>query len=329
MICIFLDAVLLNTQLQPSNGHTTSPLTSSSSSEGTITTTSEAAMFLKITTNIRKLRKFAYSRVGLIKKEKGMEAKKRPKSSVEMLLIIGSKAFTNPLLKSVSDDTNEALCGWRLARPRPEYRITNKKKYKRTGGGGKGSMTSLPSFTKLPHKQKTMNGRLTEDYDYIYESRSSDMKSKTMSLLPQPVASNSTVSFLNPILVNRSESLSQDSRNNIQKLAQRQLKSDIAYEQMIIDEKLKTIDMNSISGLKMNGMFEKKKKEQDVLSNATFKNKKWRGPVKPRVNPMPRPLDLTLIQGHTPSFKMRNKPALRSSFSRLLESSSVLYSDKK
>ncbi len=241
--------------------------------------------------------------------------------------LLSSKAFARPLIQTVSDDSNETLCGWRNAKPCPEYRILphTTKKHKKltttttTTTTGNSSST-LPSTTRLHQKNYSMNGKLTDNYDYIYEGK------KTTKTTTQTKQSETAQLVLNPVIINRSDSMSNSARDNIHRLAQLQLKPDVAYEQLIIDEKLKTINLNSMCEFRIKGLYQNRSQSDADRTRHNKSIKKLRNPRKPRA------LDWSILKGHNPSFKndlKQCKPVLKSSFSRLLESSSVIYSYKK
>ena len=253
------------------------------------------------------------------------------KNSVEeKLLIISSKSFARPLLQTVTDDNNEILCGWRDARPCPEYKLTSRstKKHKKqtttTTTSRNGSTTTLPSVTRLHQKNYVMNGKLTKEYDYIYEGKLNDKASSTTVR-----KKDAAELILSPVMLNKSDSMSNSARKNIQRLAQLQLRPDIAYEQLIIDEKLKTINLNSMCEFhNIKGLFNHP--TESHVKSSKDASKKSRNPQ--RLRPRARPLDWAQLKGHDPAFKndlTKCKPMLKSSFSRLLESSSVIYSYKK
>lgn len=271
--------------------------------------------------------------VGLI----NMESKD---DQVENLLIVGIKAFNKPLLPSVTDDTSETLCGWHLANPRPQYKLTGKKKPKkqpnRNESSKDSSLVALKSTVSLPSlKGKGMTGKLTEEYDYIYEGRSLLGEWPTSKKLHPPKQHHHHVIpqvILNPVTIDRSDTLTRKARNNIHRLAQLQMKSDIAYEQMIIDEKLRKIDLNSMREFQAESHL-LNKYDSTPMNNVPHSNSDTNVLVQKRRRKMnkPRPLDWTLLHEHTPPFKHKvgeYQPLMKSSFSRLLESSSVIYSYK-
>ena len=258
------------------------------------------------------------------------------RSSIEKLLFLSVEAYSKPLLPHVSDDPSEVLCGWRLAKPRPEYRIQARKKHRRqaAGVGAGGSTSHLPSTTHLiQNRTKVMRGKLDSDCNYVYDIEVSAHSKMGPALRGPPLAH---CIVLNPVIVDRSESLSESARTDIERLAKMQLKPDIAHEQMIIDEKLKSLDFNCKTNLQMHFQRRPPPTHQPVPVKDPFNDhfyrhckKRTRRKSKGNSKTRAKNFDWSLLRTNAPSFRNDSKPALRSSFSRLLESSSVMFSYKK
>lgn len=261
-----------------------------------------------------------------------------------MLLVVGNKAFNKPLLPSVTaDDTSETLSGWHLASPRPQYKLGGKQR--KPQPISKNYTPLQPVINSPPAiKGKGMTGKLTEEYDYIYEGRSIQLQNGSSKLQQQPPKHDSPHHIipqlvLNPLVtLDRSDTMTRKARNNIHKLAQLQMKTDVFYEQMIIDEKLKRIGFNTpirdgpqagktkhaaAAGLCSKSASEPYTQPMDVLSplNVICQGSKSDTNIHSQRKPhrkfkKPRPLDWT-IMGQPPA-------AVKSSFSRLLQSSSVI-----
>ena len=268
---------------------------------------------------------------------------------VKFLLTLSHHHFSHPLLPTVTDNVSEIASGWKLVQPRPVYqcqhhKAKSKKKHSKL-------TSNTPSKTHL-HKTlheytSTMGGRLTEQYDYIYEG---GLSSRVGGAETTPLPPKNHTHFLQhpprvtliPVIINRSERLSEQAHRELTHLAQRQLKPDLAYEQMIIEQQLRSIDLNKLSKMKVSKLSQPKPPNhthqkipvQSIIKppsghgrHVTHSTHKRKGRLKP--------FDWSVISNYQPpAFKREDyhtssEPALKTSFSRLLQSSSVVFSYKK
>ena len=264
---------------------------------------------------------------------------KREDVCVNLLLAVSNKVYSTPLLHSVSDGISESICGWRLAKPRPEYHLPVRRK-KRIGGIGIGHVTSNTQLYK-PSSTSLMSGKVTNEFDYVYDGGLSNKVMKSNSNTPVPGYTYSNVT-LNPILINRSESMNKTARHDLQKLLKMQLKPDIAYEQMIIEQQLQSMDLNGLSQFSFD--YDKAVKPQAhhsipmqliKESPKRFSQSDRHVPkqgIRPK-RPKLKPFKWSLSAEQPTAFMRGNhhtsEPVLKTSFSRFLQSSSVMFSHKK
>ena len=190
---------------------------------------------------------------------------KAQQKCVNVLLQNSVKAYNKTPLSVAADSSREAACGWRLVRPCAEYDLQNGSTKKHTLVVG--TRTSLCK-RKLSRTNSgfdpvvSLNGKLTEDFDYVYSgglstkvrqcrSREDSYQETTNPQLPS-FAENFT-STLSPVVLCRSQLMSESVRRDLERLVQLQLKPDIAFEQMIIDQKLRTMDLNNIPAVSITG----------------------------------------------------------------------------
>lgn len=268
---------------------------------------------------------------------------------VEFLLTLSHHHFFRPLLPTVTDNVSEIASGWNLVQPRPVYqcqqhKAKSKKKYSKLTS----NTTSKTHLHKTLHEYtSTMGGRLTEQYDYVYEG---GLSSRVGGAETMPLPPKNHTHFhqhpprvtLIPVIIDRSERLSEQAHQELTHLAQRQLKPDLAYEQMIIEQQLRSIDLNKLPKSKVSRLSQPKPPNhthqkipvQSIIKppsghgrHVTHSTHKRKGRLKP--------FDWSVISDYQPpAFKRENyhtssEPALKTSISRLLESSSVVFSYKK
>lgn len=174
---------------------------------------------------------------------------------VKLLLSISSESLFSPLSRIVSDNSSEIACGWKLARGCPEYNCIPKTKTRKPCK----DMSSSPSKQLLCRSSSTavidsssnkMGGRLTENLDYVYcGGLSSRVRGIESPVIP-PFTHHQRQSLnhsLNSILEYRSEAMPEATRRDLSRLVQLQMTPDITYEQMIIEQRLRSMDLNMLS----------------------------------------------------------------------------------
>ena len=267
---------------------------------------------------------------------------------VKFLLTLSHHYFSHPLLSTVTDSVSEIASGWKLVQPRPVYRCQHTTKTKKKHNKLTSNTPSKTHLHKTLHEYtSTMGGRLTEQFDYIYEGGLSSKvggaetmhlpsKNHTHSLRHPPRVT------LIPVILDRSERLSEQAHQELTNLAQRQLKPDLAYEQMIIEQQLRSIDLHKLQKFKVSTLSQPKPLNhthqkipvQSIVKppsgrghHVTHSTHKRKGKLKP--------FDWSVISNYQPpafkreTYHSSSEPALKTSFSRLLESSSVIFSYKK
>ena len=195
---------------------------------------------------------------------------KAQQKCVNILLRNSVKAYTKVPLSVVANSSRETACGWRLARPCAEYDLQN--------GSTKKQLVTVGTRTSLckRHLAKansgtspvaSLGGKLTESFDYVYsgglstkvrqcESREDPYQATTRPQLPS--FANNFTPTLSPVVLCRSQLMSESVRRDLERLVQMQLKPDIAYEQMIIEQKLRNMDMNRIPAISTTGLSKQK-----------------------------------------------------------------------
>ena len=275
------------------------------------------------------------------------------RQSVKLLLSINSKSLLSPISKSVADNSSEIACGWKLARGCPEYNCIPKTKKTRKLYS---DMSSSPSKHQLckssctvvaPSSSGIMGGKLTENLDYVYSGGlSSRVRGNASPVIPPltHLQRQSPVLALNPILEYRSQTMTEATRNDLSRLVQMQMRPDISYEQMIIEQRLRSMDLNMLPSLSVTGFSKSKQSSGNIEHSARPVVMHVQSISKPPARPHPNNIHVK----HSPSYRNRKRQRLkpvkwcalakqppsfakqpentiyyRSSFSRLLESSNV------
>lgn len=169
---------------------------------------------------------------------------------VKVLISISSKALHTPVKRTVADTSSECACGWKLANGRPEYICTTKTKRKKLQAVSPSSLSLCKSSTSVDavvnSTSSTMGGKLSKDLDYVYSGGlSSRVRGNESPIVPATVKPlpQRRILTLNPVLQYRSDTMTDSSRLELSRLLQMQLKPDITYEQMIIEERLRTMNL--------------------------------------------------------------------------------------
>ena len=171
------------------------------------------------------------------------------KQCVRMLITISFKSFHAPISKIVADNSSECTCGWKLADGRPEYICTAKVKRKKFPNSTPSRHNLCKSSTTIDAAADIdwMGGKLTESLDYVYSGglsnrvRGSESPAVPVEHHSQPVQYRTFT--LNPVLEHRSDSMTETSRVDLLRLVQMQLRPDITYEQMIIEQRLRAMNL--------------------------------------------------------------------------------------
>lgn len=262
----------------------------------------------------------------------------RPKEerSAEETLYTFSQTYSS-LPRTVANGSNEVGTGWRLAISTPIYLTETAKK-----GKTRHSKTiSKAQLHKTSHGYASvMGGHLNDNSDYIYEGGlSSRITGNSTTSLPQinpvPPSKQPFKITLKPVALNKSE---WRTKQDLSHLVHSQMKPDISYDQILIEQNLQTLKLPDCSLPSLEGTGDYKQS----VSIEQFPNV-WKKEMSVHKNKVRRrrkdfkTFDWSTINQTTTSFRRndnngyRRKPenAIQASFSRLLESSSVIFSYKK
>lgn len=263
---------------------------------------------------------------------------------VENRLFTLSQSYSS-LPHTVTDGSSEVATRWRLIFPSPTYLLAAGSKREK-----KNKTTSKTQLHNTSHGYtSTMGGQLNDNFDYIYEGGLSTRVSGSMTSLSQ---TDHTHHYphrvtLRPVILNRSENILNRTKQELARLVELQLKPDIVYDGMVIEQNLRSVDLdrlptdysmpklirspqsNSHQSVPIQSMCVAigqlpsmwRRKDPFVLQ----RNKKTK-------KNQPKPFDWSVINQSSAAFKrgrVDQEHVLQTSFSRLLESSSVVFSYKK
>ena len=164
------------------------------------------------------------------------------------------------------------LSGWENVRPCAEYDLItlNRKRRKRHSSNLlTRRVVSLPNLrTKVQQKESYMSGHLDENFSYVYTRGLSD-KARAEELRKEPPVYH----FLDPMQQQKSRSLSTHTltldpvfetrhlaqmdprtRSDVSRIIAMQLKPEILAEQLIIENRLRTLDLNAYPVLGSDGV---------------------------------------------------------------------------
>ena len=256
---------------------------------------------------------------------------------VKHLLLLSQSLYNHSLQSTVDDNSSEVFNGWKLAHPRPLYQLNKPKKKKHPIKAVNNNSSRTLLQNKTSHEYTfTMGGRLNENYDYVFDGGLSSKVSGSTSSLHNTTYQPAPQITLKPILVNQcSSSLVEKHRQGVlSHVARLQLKPDISYERMVIEQRLKSMNLHRQIGYRVpcNCLNPKMEIPIQVLvhdsgHNAACNNKT----VKRKHKQKKAAFDWNTLNQTTAAFKkdaIVREPLLRTSFSRLLESSSVRFSYK-
>ena len=244
---------------------------------------------------------------------------------IDSLLQTSNKIYSVVPDRVVTKDSLEQLSGWKLTASKPLYKIPAKRRKQ-----VQTKKTNLPMHSKL-YPAVVMGGRLNEDYDYIYDGGLStraqsctpvQSTTKLPSLL-HLVPAASLVN-LNPLITDRSTAISDTARHSLRRLVQMQTKPDVTYERMLIEQRLREMSPLTSYTTSHDKPTHVQSIHQPPSSTKYSKKKKLTNSNAKRNSTLPR----------SPAFKRKSSQQndltpLRTSFSRLLESSSITFCNNK
>ena len=260
-----------------------------------------------------------------------------------MLITHSFKSFHAPVSRIVADNSSECACGWKLANGRPEYVCTSKarrKKFPNSTPSRYNLCKSSITLDTATAENGNMGGKLTENLDYEYVGGLSNrVRGSESPAIPLEHPSVQYRTFtLNPVLENRSDSMTETSRVDLSRLVQMQLRPDITYEQMIIEQRLRAMNlaMNSQPSLSITSLNKQSSTKPSLHTQSISEP-----PIQHHPNNMHvkkhkhrtktlRPIKWCSLTHHRqiPAFAKRSED-FRSSFSRLLQRSPHLMPDHK
>ena len=262
---------------------------------------------------------------------------------LEEILLTFSQSYSS-LPRIVADKASDVSSGWKLIFPSPTYCLqlhaTKKErkhlKYQSTKGQYHNQKTSH-GYTC------TMGGHLNENSDYVYEgglsSRVTAGNSTTSlpQLIPPPKQQPYRIT-LKPVTLNKR------ANHDITQIVDSQLKPDISYEQMLIEQNLQTLKLPDCAFPIIQGVGEScqpMKMPVHSVSIDQFPNV-WRKDIsvhRKKVRKRRKDLNAfdwsvlhqstSLIRKNGNIYSRKSENAVQTSFSRLLESSSVMFSIKE
>ena len=267
----------------------------------------------------------------------------REERKLEEILLSISQSHSS-LPRIVADRASDICSGWKLTFPSPTYYLqvnTTKKERKHL---------KYPSTKGQYHNHKTshgytctMGGHLNKDSDYVYEGGLSSRvtSGNSTTSLPQlnpPPKQQPYKITLKPVTLNKR------ANNDMTQIVDSQLKPDIFYEQMLIEQNLQTLKLPDCHFPIIEGVGElcpPIKMPVHSVSIDQFPNvwKKDMSLHRKKVRKRRKDLNAfdwsdlhqstSLIKKNGNVHSRKSENAVQTSFSRLLESSSVMFSYKR
>lgn len=254
----------------------------------------------------------------------------------DTLLQTSRKTYSVVPERVVVNDNYEQLSGWKITVPKPLYKIYPKRNRQTV------SKKNNPLLHNKLYPVISMGGRLDEEYDYVYDGGLStrvpsctalvESSQSTIKLKPCP-SQCVPLTHLNPLVLDKSVAISDTVRHDLRRLVQMQMKPDIMYERILIEQRLRTMEMAGGQGALAFDL-QQTPSHKSVHVQSINQQTNWHSPAKKK-----RAKNVytkrKLLRNYTdpPAFKrtsnQHNDPMVRTSFSRLLESSSITFFNKK
>lgn len=159
----------------------------------------------------------------------------------------------------VADLPEEIVCGWKPVRPCAQYDCT------RTGRRRRGAAAPSPLLQQaVPHNSDFpyMSGQLDENFSYVYKGGLSRRGTGEQPPPPghafprspvHPACHTQTI-VLDPPIPYRSSQMEPTARTELAKIVALQLKPELLVEQIIIENRLRTMSLNAFPMLEVKGV---------------------------------------------------------------------------
>lgn len=180
---------------------------------------------------------------------------------VRQLLNEERKLWSSPCVELVSNRVEEMCCGWKQVRPLATYDLRKPTANKRRKAVANASSTLSVTHKddKSPENWSYMSGELDEDYSYVYRG---GLSSRTVS---EPQMSNLGSHFSPPRKHVRTVTLEPSAtseasvhalahcRDELSRILALQLKPELLVEQLIIENRLRTMSLAAFPVLEAGG----------------------------------------------------------------------------
>ncbi len=167
----------------------------------------------------------------------------------------------------VTNHSEELCCGWKPARPRAEYDITrpSKKQQRRPLGTLPPAQPLAQGTTTYGVAHAYMSGKLDENYDYTYKGGLSSRAYSESPMHPiratHPPPPHPHTFVLDPVLpYRRTLDMDTSSRAQLEHILAMQMKPELLVEQLIIENRLRTMSLNAFPTLECIGFDGRKDK---------------------------------------------------------------------
>lgn len=219
-----------------------------------------------------------------------MEASRSKKEDtiVKKLLRENAKLWRPLRSEPVSDHTEEMCCGWKLVRPSAEYDLTRTRRKKKTFPVGAVTPEEGPTGAQCSY----MSGELDENFSYVYKGGLSPRASKEYTLtsstedsIDQRSRSSAAMAqchrqtvVLEPHMLSphysgqaQMEALAKN-RAELAKILALQLKPELLVEQLIIENRLRTMSLAAFPVLESIGTSKRKTYSKSTPALGTLPN---------------------------------------------------------
>ena len=216
---------------------------------------------------------------------------KKEDAIIKKLLRENAKVWRPLRSEPVSDQTEEMCCGWKLVRPSAEYDLTRSRRKKKIYpvGAVANTLSLAPEEGPTGVQHPYMSGELDENFSYVYKgglspraSAEYTLTSSTEDSLDQRSRSSAALAqyhtqtvVLEPQMLpshcsgqTQVEALAR-SRAELAKILALQLKPELLVEQLIIENRLRTMSLAAFSVLEGIGTSRKKTDRTKSYSKST------------------------------------------------------------
>ena len=199
---------------------------------------------------------------------------KREQRALKLLVSSSPQPYDNRLSDVAANTAVENTCGWTNTRPCPVYNVCTTTVRKRNskqshpvlvgGGGGLANHLGVKNkHTTGGAEQSYMSGTLTEDFRYLYkggvssrgqgESLHEVQSSSSLPAHPPSYHKHTLALDLQPLIAYRSSQMDARERSQLANVVAMQMKPELLIEQLIIENRLKTMSLSTFPVLEMNG----------------------------------------------------------------------------